>query len=616
MCGIYGYYSNIEKIKINDFQNINKLFHRGPDGSNSWISQNKNIIFQHARLSIIDLTTKSNQPMIYNDGQLVLVYNGEVYNYIELKEELLKLGHNFKSTGDTEVVLKSYLEWGTECFKKFNGMFALAIFDKKNTNKEKIILARDRLGKKPLYYCYKENLFEFSSETKAMNCEKTIDLKSLDYYLSLGYIPDSKTISKEIKKIKPGHFASLDLNTNKFIEEAYWKLENFNYEKNNNIDFVANKTWEMLKESVSLRLRTDADYGIFLSGGLDSSLITAAAAEVHPNELNTFNVSVEDKNLNEENYALEVSKYFKTKHHIINVKKEDFLNSFEEILNLTDEPLGDSSIIPSYIITKSVSESVKTILSGDGGDELFGGYDHYNKVLSNNNFFSKFPITLIKKISNLYKILPIGFYGRNTLHSLKYGSKKSYLFSNSFFDEDSRNKLINIKKYNSIINENSNSLQDTVNNSLDFKDNMMLFDLFHYLPDDILHKVDRASMMNSIEIRNPFLDYKLVEFYYQKVNINLKISNGGQRYVQKLLAKKFLPKKINLKKQGFSIPINSWINDINTSDYTKYLPDELFNKKIINKIIKSNQKGLLNGQRIFSLIMLANSFKNLKLNIN
>ena len=618
MCGIIGYISD-KSYSIESFKYYRDLMeHRGPNSSGIWNNENSSIILGHRRLSIIDLSENANQPMISSCKRFILVFNGEIYNYVEIKKILLKKGHQFISHSDSEVIINAYKEWGEDCLDYFNGMFSFALLDLGDENNESnLFFCRDRFGKKPFYYYYKNNTFIFASELKSIpkDFRGSLDPNAINNYLALGYVPGSETILKDIYKLPAGFAGKFLLESNKLKTWKWWDLPTLKLNDKLSHEEILYDVEKLIIKSVKIRLRSDVPVGILLSGGLDSSLITAIAANISSNKINTFTFGQSDTEFDESPYASIIAKTFDTNHTFLKTDSFD-LNPIDEIDYFVDEPIADSSIIPTYLISKLAGTHVKVALGGDGGDEIFGGYESYSSALSLNRFMRFIPKSSLKKISNLASKFPIGFKGRNKIMSLKEGPFKSQIWGTPFFDIKSRTKLLSpniLSDINSIVSPENilNEYYELGDNQIE---NMIRMDIKSKLIDDFLFKVDRYSMASSLEIRSPFLDKDLSEYMLANVPTDLKVKYNSTRIIEKKIAKKFLPKNLNInRKQGFSIPLDSWLKNSKMDWKEKILTFDkyLFNREEITNLINGFDKGRQNGSRIFSLLMLNTSINNL-----
>jgi asparagine synthase (glutamine-hydrolysing) len=593
MCGIAGFCDFNKKVDKNTLINMtDTLHHRGPDDSGYSFYENEyaNIGLGHRRLSILDLSTHGHQPMAYET--LETVYNGEVYNFKEIREELEKYNYTFDSDSDTEVILKAYHKWGIKAVDKFNGMFAISIYNKKEN---KLIIIRDRIGKKPLYYSLHNNSFLFASELKALmkyqSFDKTIDKEALNMFLYHGYIAAPHSIFEYTKKLQPGSYLELDLVTKKINIETYWSIKNTYEDKklnNDNIEKNIDTLDSLLTKSISYRMISDVSIGSFLSGGYDSSLVTAVMQKISDKPISTFTIGFNEKDFNEANYAKEVAKYLGTNHHelYLPIRKSEELIS--QIPIYYDEPFADSSQIPTMFVSKLAKENVTVALSGDGGDELFCGYGRYETILKYQKFknISKFynildsVLPLNKVVSKIdRKLVKLG-YLNNDNNIVNFG----YLYSEFYLNGLVKNS--NYTHYNQ-------KYFDIMNISNNIQEKHMLQDMITYLPDDIMVKVDRASMAYSLEARSPLLDHNIVEFSMNLPH-KFKYNNGNKKDILKQLTHRYIPKNImDRPKKGFGIPIYKWLhNDLN------YLVKKYLNKEYILKqdIFDYNQiRVILNG---------------------
>lgn len=563
MCGICGIVDYKNKIKNKDIKKLlGSIRHRGPDDKGIYIenSENYSLALGHTRLSILDLSSKAHQPMGLNlktgsiifidknleNADIIISYNGEIYNFLEIKEKY-KLKTETKS--DTEIILKLYNKLGFACVKEFNGMWAFCIYDKR---KNILFFSRDRLGKKPLYYFWNKNKFIFCSELKGIlellkiNNIESIDKNSLEFYFSLGFIPAPYSIFKNVYKLEARQNLILNLKTKEISKFSYWDISD--YEPIKKKSLLIEKAKELLESSTKLRLRSDVPIGSFLSGGLDSSTITAIAKKfLQKDKLYTFSIGFEGK-YDESKYILIVSKHLKTIHNHSYFNKEDFENIKDKYSYIYDEPFADPSGFPTYKLCSLARKYVKVALSGDGGDEIFGGYKFYIylKQLSILNFFPKFLLKILYKFSE-NKIL------FNYKNYIIYNSIK-YLLDNDL------NNILKIKFYilNDWIKEKLKiCLEKSKGNLIE---TFRIFDLlYRTLPDNFLVKIDRASMANSLEVRSPFLDYRFVEFS-QQIPTEYKVSFFKGKLLLREIIKNYLPKEILKRgKQGFEPPLEKWL---------------------------------------------------------
>ena len=615
MCGIIGTASS---RVITDRSWLSKgrdlMAHRGPDSYGDYWCESGKVGFGHRRLSILDLSEGGHQPMLDLQKETIIVLNGEIYNYREIKSELQKDGFEFKTRTDTEVILNAWKKYGKNCVSIFNGMFSFAIYD---LRKQIIFIARDRAGEKPLFYNSDNGTLSFSSELKGLltnnKVNRKIGIKALDCYLAMGYVPNDLSIIDNVKKLPQGHHLTFNLNTGVTVIEKYWDLP---YEINTSMDEpeLLEQFDYLIKDSVNKQLQADVPVGILLSGGLDSSIITAIAANMKKN-VSTFTVAFpDDKNYDESSHASLIANHFNTKHHQLDSSsiKVDLLN---ELSFQYDEPIIDSSMVPTYLVSKEISKYCKVALGGDGGDELFGGYQHYSRILWTQKYLNNNPGLLRKSLSELSKyLLPIGFKGRNWLQSLSVNYNHSLPIISSFFDYDDRRKLLNG------IDENyaKKIRSDLIPNENDLLRRMTMMDFKTYLVEDILVKVDRASMLNSLEVRAPLLDYRIIEFAY-KLDSQYKANDNLKKIFLKNYAKSILPNSFNYnRKQGFSIPLNKWLK---SGEWRLFFEEVLLdqscqlNRNVIKKLFIGLDYGMNNSERLFGLVMFELWRKNYSIKV-
>ena len=625
MCGIVGIIDQRKQVDRNLLANMTKsLKHRGPDDSDIWINKLGNVGLGHCRLSIIDLSKAGRQPMADDNKKILITYNGEIYNFKQIKKELEKKGYQFKSETDTEVIINAYKEWGTACLNKFNGMFSFGIYDDAN---KKLFLARDRVGKKPLYYAQYNGKFIFSSELKSILCDSEftheIDYRALNFYLTFGYISFDFTIFKYIRKLPPAHMMVYDIRNNKIDITRYWDVPDSDGKKYKEEELLEELEY-LLEDAVRLRLVSDVPLGAFLSGGLDSSLVVAMMAKTSNKEVKTFSIGFKDKKYNELSYARIVADYFGTKHTEFIVEPDQF-SIIDELANHLDEPFADSSMIPTYYLSKVTRKYVKVALSGDGGDELFGGYSSYIATLGN-YYINKFiPLSLRKIISRYSENLSDKVVSKKQLLRLKYTFHEAFIdrISHAYFKDAYRKKLLNNETFNMLsdrYNEPEEFISNILNNSnRDLINTLGYVDFKNYLPEDILTKVDRMSMKVSLEVRCPFLDYRIVEFAFKKLNGNLKIKDKTRKYMLKKLAKKILPNTLNLnRKWGFNVPVSNWFReDLNLYINNTLLSweNEFFKKSYIQRLIDEHKYGVDHGGRLFTLLVFYLWHRRMKLSI-
>ncbi len=496
--------------------------------------------------------------MLSSDGRYVIIFNGEIYNFKELQQKLNDKGASLKTTSDTEVILQLFAEQGVRCFKDFNGMFALAIYDKQH---KVITLCRDHAGVKPLFIYYSDNEIIFSSELKSIQSIKerqlVVNKKAIPYFLHLGFIPKPLTIFENVEKFPTAHFLQIDITQNHFNQPLnntipFWSLEK-RIEKNPLKDEkeAKQKLKGLLFDSIEKQLISDVPIGTFLSGGVDSSLVTAIASEVSNKKINTFSIAIDDGKYNESKYALKVAENLGTHHHEFSVKEKEVMELINDLLPVYDEPFADSSAFPTMMVSRLAKKHVTVALSGDGGDELFMGYGAYNWAETLDRKW----VSLIRQpLYHASKLMNDKYRRAGNLFA--YNSKeniKTHIFSQEqyFFSEK---ELAGILVHNKFDFENENNSTRT-GRELNAGEEQSLWDFNYYLPDDLLVKVDRASMHYSLEIRVPLLDYRIIEFAFN-LDSNLKIKGNEMKYLLKQVLYDYLPKEIfDRPKWGFRHPI-------------------------------------------------------------
>ena len=574
MCGIAGYISknnNVEESVL--WKMIKSLKHRGPDSQDIWVSDDKKIGLAHSRLSILDLSDNGNQPMKSFSGRYTIVFNGEIYNHIELRKKI----HNefsinsFKSTSDTETLLCCFEVYGLR--KTLNiliGMFAFGLYDNKE---KKFYLVRDRIGEKPLYYGWQNEYFFFGSELKAIksniNFNPHKDFDALNNFFNYCYIPSPLSIYKNIKKLKPGSFLEIDIENGSSENYEYWNTEKI-FLKNNNkfsgsFNDAVDKLDDLLIDSVRIQKLSDVPLGCFLSSGIDSTLISSTLCKISDN-VETFSVGFEDKQYDESKYSKIIAKKIGSNHNELILSEKDVIDTIINTSNFYDEPFADSSKIPTYLLSKFAKSKVTVCLSGDAGDELFGGYNRYiyasyfkrfKKLKPILNFFSEKDFLRIYRILSKIKLLKVqSSYPRTHFQKIKKlsNTKNDWeiylsLVTNSLLD-------LKISKETYL---NENIFSQFVKN-LGIEKAMMLTDALTYLPDDILFKVDRASMLTSLEVRVPFLDHRIIELAYSLPTNYLidKKNKKGKLILRELLSKRIPDYDFNRPKAGFSLPLENW----------------------------------------------------------
>lgn len=559
MCGIIGVVSNTYVGSHLSGYALNSLTKRGPDDSGEW--QEQGIYLGHKRLSIIDLTNTGHQPMFSLNNRYIIVFNGEIYNHKEIKTFLLSGQSEWVSNSDTEVILAAYSRWGVDCLNYIHGMFAFAIWDRQ----EKVLFAaRDRMGVKPFYYHHSTDCFAFASRPRALfllipQISKEIDEQALRYYLESGYVPAPHSIHKDIRKLPPAHFLIADKNGVRM--ERYWDFRNIQPEHSwihRREDDLIDELDEIVTKSIHSRLISDVPLGAFLSGGIDSSLVVAIMARRLSQPVKTFTIGFTEKAYDESSHSQAVAQYLGTEHHCEYLHVNDLIQLFPTFQEEFDEPFFDSSAFPVMAVSRLARQHVTVSLSGDGGDELFGGY-HYYQIAQKLNYFFQLPLKVRWGIASMVGLLPQHQYKLLSGALRQPDRAAAFAFSRSIV-KDFGNVLtpVLIARTNSIsalFSEASSIFPKDLHPS----EQGMRLDAFYTLPDDYLQKVDVASMAFSLESRDPLLDQDLVE-WSMRLPIQWKLRSGVNKYLLRKLAYRYVPREIlDRPKQGFGVPIDSWL---------------------------------------------------------
>lgn len=615
MCGIIGSYKS-SKIDLKLFhEQLLSIKHRGPDDEGLWCSEDQTIGLGSRRLAIQDLSANGHMPMLSNDGRYIIVLNGEIYNHPELKTTLSNKGFSYKSNSDTETVLHAYLQWGKGCLNFLEGMFAFAIYDKLE---QTIFIARDIAGEKPLYYWESEDGIEFASELKALlfntKLERKLNPTALHQYLNNGYTSNDTTFITGVKKLPAAHSLSYDIKDKKISVEKYWEIPDFQLNKVGENELL-DKLDRLLADSVKKQLISDLPVGVLLSGGVDSSLIAAYAAEQYSSKIRTFNISFNGFGKYDESiYAKKVAQHFDTEHFELSGNDLTF-EMIDSLLDYYDEPIADSSVFPTFLVSELTKQHVTVALGGDGGDELFGGYTHYQRLLKAEKTKNHPLSFLLSGLGKMSSLLPLGLKGRNFLIGFKGSAYDSFLKSD-LFDDKSISDLLNTKYFREKFNT---ALDRHIKISGNLLYDITKYDFQHYMPEDILVKVDRASMASSLEIRAPWLSKKLIEFAFSEVPSYLKATEHNTKILPKRLAEKKLPANLDInRKQGFSIPLSDWIKDKWYNQFEAELndlPEDLFNKKACLQLLFNEKRGFSNSHRLFALVFFNKWLKKYKVHL-
>ncbi len=607
------------------------LSYGGPDNAGQYISEN--LYLGHRRLSIIDLSSAGNQPFEWEN--FVLVFNGEIYNYQEIRLELQSLGYTFQSDSDTEVILKSFKEWGKNAVQKYRGMFAFALWDK---DTKKLLLCRDRVGVKPLYWYWKEGLFLFASELKAFHehpyFDKTISQKAVSLFLQQGYITAPLSIFEYAHKVNSGHFVEIDTTTQDINAESYWDIERIFEQKtldSRHENLILEELEPLLSESFGLRMIADVPVGMFLSGGIDSSLVVALLQKKTNQQLKTFTIGFEDARFNEAHFAKKIAHHIGTDHTELYCSEADFKEVIPKIADFYDEPFGDSSCIPTFLVAQLAKQQVKVSLSADGGDEIFGGYTKYEIA---KNFFPKFqklprparqllhhaasPINpnWVEKYASKLPILR-GYSGvSNKFSKFKQGIRAANIVD--FFNQSSTYTTSDSLKKLFPLYESRFAPKISLPNKERLISYLGIIDIKTYLEGDIMTKVDRATMQVALEGREPFLDHKIIEFACALPD-SLKIKDKQAKYLLRKILYKYVPQEMMERpKQGFAIPLDQWLRTDALQAELKSLCHDSgfittfqFQKKVLQKLIFDflEHKSYQNAHFIWFLYTLFSWYK-------
>jgi asparagine synthase (glutamine-hydrolysing) len=589
------------------------MIHGGPDDAGVYIDKKTGVALGHRRLSVIDLSAAGHQPMQFEN--LIITYNGEIYNFAEVRKELEEEKYKFNSTSDTEVILKAFHKWGIEAVQRFRGMWAFAIWDKKE---EKLILSRDRVGVKPLYWYKHNNLFMFSSELRAFHqhpsFKKEISEKGLAFFLQYGYITSPYSIFKNTYKLEPGHFLIVN-KSGDIKKEKYWEVEDGFVKGGKEVDKwnsreepdVENELEEVLSESFKLRMVADVPVGVFLSGGFDSTLVTSLLQKDSSTPLKTFTIGFNDDEYNEAHHAKKIASYLGTDHTELYCNPKEAFDIFSKLPDIYDEPFADSSAIPTLLVSQLARQKVKVSLSADGGDEQFYGYNRYAAAIEKAKNISTRKSNFFRTLNRIQPSQFLDEYG-NTIFALtnntKYWNKYSRWWAEKKGQEMYRWYDIYVKIF-----QEQEADEFGVKKALShfFKFNypahflseeiMMLYDLKTYLPDDLLTKVDRATMSVGLEGRDPFLDHKLIE-YSSQLPLHYKYRDGKGKYLLRKIVYKYIPKELmDRPKQGFTVPIHKWFRNEFKEILNQYLNVDRIKKEGIldSEEVKRLLDNYLNG---------------------
>lgn len=605
MCGIVGVASVVPSFEHAWLgAACDSLTHRGPDDTGEWWTEDGRVGLAHRRLSVIDLSAAGHQPMHLLERGLSIIYNGEIYNFEELRGELQRRGYSFRSKTDTEVLLAAYDAWDADCLSRLNGMFAFALYD---ARRQSMFLARDRAGEKPLFYRLANGSLYFASELKAlMNhpvLPRRIDPAALDCYLAMGFVPGDRCILEGFNKLPPAHSLTFDLVKGTATVSRYWSPPALDPDGPDG-DALLDELEGLLEDAVGRQLVADVPVGVLLSGGVDSSLVTAMAVRCSSN-VRTFTIGFPGHDdLDETSHARLIASHFGTQHTQLTAEPTT-ADLIPRLARQFDEPIVDSSMIPTWLVSSLVRQHCAVALGGDGGDELFAGYAHYSRLLWMNERLSRIPRSVQRlTASAAERLLPAGWKGRNWLQALDEDLSRGVPLIASYFDSGSRKKLLPF--HDAPIESAEMIRKDRIPDHRDLLQRATRLDFTDYLAEDILVKVDRASMLTSLEVRAPLLDYRLIEFAFGKVPSHLKATPREKKILLKRLAARVLPPEFDHeRKQGFSIPLAQWLQSGPFQELFRdilFSQDCMFDRRMVRHLWRGQNRGRNNGERLFALL--------------
>jgi asparagine synthase (glutamine-hydrolysing) len=596
MCGIAGF---IDFKKRSGNEQLTRMtdavIYRGPDDCGYEVFENNHatIGFGFRRLSIIDLSPLGHQPMHFPEAGLTIIFNGEVYNYAEIRKELEQLGYTFKSGSDTEVILKSYAKWGADCVKRFIGMFAIAIYDER---KEQVVFFRDRAGVKPLFWYFKDGLLLFASELKSFHqhpaFDKKINFSALSLYFQRGYISAPHTIFENTRKLLPGHFLVVNLQGQTVVETKYWDVADCYNQTKLKIDYSEAKTEieRLMLSAFQYRMIADVPVGVFLSGGYDSTAVTALLQANSTKKIKTYTIGFEDPKFNEAPHALEVAKYLGTEHYEQTCTYKDALDIIPKWAEIYDEPFGDTSGIPTTLVSRIARQHVTVALSADGGDEIFAGYPKYFNGVKRLGQLEKVPVLLQRLLGGLIphrSNVSIAVQDKRSKLKDYFGAgdavKKFDIVSQAMtFHETQRLFNSDIQYLNTPFDEGN-----LLNEANDLLSKFQATEYKTYMVDDILQKVDRATMSVSLEGREPFLDQRIIEFV-SRLPSDFKYRNGVGKYILKDIVHKYVPQQLMERpKMGFGVPLENWFRAELKDTLLDVLDEQTLRKQGVFKVDKA-----------------------------
>lgn len=614
MCGINGtirFRGTVDRALLE--RQRDTMVHRGPDSSGSWFSADDRVGFGHRRLAIIDLSPGGHQPMIDSETGTAITFNGEIYNYVELRDRLRAKGHAFRTHSDTEVILAAYREWGTDCVSQLGGMFAFALYDE---SKQRVLLARDRAGEKPLFYRVNDEQFTFASEAKALladpSCPRRVRAESLNEYLAYGYVTGENTMFADIRRVAPAGRVVIDLATGEAKHDRYWTLPHTALSATSaDPEALVEELHDLLKASVRRQLMADVPIGVLLSGGVDSSIVTAIAAEVSGSRIRTFTARFSGHGgFDEGPYARMVADHLGTEHIELEAQAAD-ASLLQSLVAQFDDPISDSSMIPTFLVSQEIRKHATVAIGGDGGDELFGGYHRYPVQIRQQRLRSRVPaFARTAAAGAAARLLPEGVPGRGFLSALAGDVGASIANAGRIYREDERQALSQ-----AVAGLPSNALgspeqlrSGAMADRASTVQRATAVDYSSYMVDDVLVKVDRASMLTSLEVRAPFLDTDVTEFAFSKVPDAMRATEQARKVILRQLGLKLLPPALDLtRKQGFSIPVDDWMRGPWRSlldSASEARPQSLVNSGALARYRTLLDAGRPVGDRLFALVFL------------
>jgi asparagine synthase (glutamine-hydrolysing) len=627
MCGIAGLFDFVGRNEFEPklLRAMNQTqFHRGPDEGGDYLEPG--VALAHRRLSIIDLSA-GQQPMHSADGNLCVVYNGEIYNFKDLMQQLKQRGYTFRTRCDTEVILYAWQEWGEKCVEQFRGMFAFALYDK---SRQSLFLARDRLGVKPLFYSLLDgNTVAFGSELKVLKAHprlpRSLEPQAVEDYFALGYIPEPKTIYRGVYKLRPGHTMLFERGRPAPVQREFWDVP-FKPVATGSEKDVCEELFSRLREAVDIRLVAEVPLGAFLSGGVDSSAVVAAMAQLQDAPVNTCAIGFDVPEYNETDFARQVAERYRTNHLERVVASDDF-DLLDTLAQLYDEPYADSSAIPTYRVCQLARERVTVALSGDGGDENFAGYRRYRWHMNEERLRGALPLGVRRPVfgalGRLYPKLdwaPRVLRAKTTFQSLARNSVEAYLHSVSLTSEDQRKAMFSsalqreLQGYRAVETFEHHARRSPTDDPLSL---IQYIDMKTYLVGDILTKVDRASMAHALEVRVPLLDHKFVE-WISGLPVNLKLRGQEGKYIFKKALEPHLPRDVLYRaKMGFGVPLGKWFRGPLRQRLKEALLEGgladtgMFNKAYLENLVDGHQSGLREySAPLWSLMMFQAAIAN------